>query len=620
MHTHRFTTNEPETAAAVLRAGTDLLCGLAPEAAHQDSVFERHLPRAAAAHVRGLNVSHLDAAVRRLYYGLFMVGHFDPIDRQPYARIPLRTVDSPKHRALALTAARKAMVLLRNEGRTLPFPRGRRMAVLGPHALSDVQLLGNYFGVRCPGAPPRRPGVWPPDADWGCMVSPLQAIRLHNPHANVTHIPGASPQEAAQVGRVFVVVRGFTRGHYTQTPLYHITPQHTTPLHHTTLYHATPHHTPPHSVALSGRATGRPKAYLDSRRPAPKRVTALCHRCTTHYTQRAFRQKALPFCITPVASRPLPFGNSAFGTPHHTAPHCTARHNAQHVPLIASQLASEVQQAVLLLGLDQNLESEGHDRRVLTLPRAQIDLALAVLRVGTPTAIVLLNGGAVSIPELSDAPAILEAWYGGQAAGLAIAETLFGLNVPGGKLPVTVYPPNYVRQVRFHDMRIAPGSGPGRTYRFYRGPALFPFGHGLSYTTFRLRLRHPTAGPVAVSNPEEPLTVTVAVANTGPVTGDEVVMVFWEKVAVLHPAAGGVQWPVQQLMAFARVTVAPGAEQEVQLQVLLAELAVTNRSGTKQVLPGLYRMLLGRGNVIAERIILNITGGPLVVMRHVLQP
>ena len=129
--------------------GTDLACGLSPSE-KQITWYAQHLPEAVARGARGLNESHLDTALRRLYRGLFQVGLFDPVDDQPYAHIPPEAVDSKRHRALARDAARKSLVLLRNEGPTLPFPLGRSMAVMGPAALADLSLLGSYHGMRCP--------------------------------------------------------------------------------------------------------------------------------------------------------------------------------------------------------------------------------------------------------------------------------------------------------------------------------------------------------------------------------------------------------------------------------------------------------------------------------------
>ena len=133
---------------------------------------------------------------------------------------------------------------------------------------------------------------------------------------------------------------------------------------------------------------------------------------------------------------------------------CTISSNSTKGFAEAIATAKKADYVVLLLGLDQSIEAEGHDRDQITLPGVQSQLAQQILQIGKPTAIVLLNGGIVAIDDLKQTvPAILEAWYPGYQGGIAISNVIFGSYNPGGKLPVTLYSSDYVHQVDFASMR-----------------------------------------------------------------------------------------------------------------------------------------------------------------------
>jgi len=225
----------------------------------------------------------------------------------------------------------------------------------------------------------------------------------------------------------------------------------------------------------------------------------------------------------------------------------------------AADAARRADVVVLCLGLTARLEGEemrvaidgfaGGDRTRLDLPAPQQHLLERIVALGKPTVLVLMSGSAVAVNWAQEhVPAILEAWYPGQAGGTAIAEVLFGAYNPGGRLPVTFYrdvadlPP-------FEDYRMA-----GRTYRFFEGVPLYPFGYGLSYTTFRydrLRVSRDTL------RGDDTLTVSVDVTNTGTRGGDEVVQLY-----VRYPHSA-VPRPRRDLRGFRRVTLGPGASRTI---------------------------------------------------------
>jgi beta-glucosidase len=243
----------------------------------------------------------------------------------------------------------------------------------------------------------------------------------------------------------------------------------------------------------------------------------------------------------------------------------------------------------MCLGLTPYVEGEempvkvagfvGGDRTDIALPKAQQRLLERVHALGKPVVLVLLGGSAISV-TWADAhvPAILQAWYPGEAGGAALAEVLFGDANPSGRLPVTVYhstadlPP-------FSDYAMA-----NRTYRYFRGEPLYPFGHGLSYTTFayaNLRL-----SKVAISA-AEPLTVQADVTNTGPRAGDEIVQLY-----LSYPDASP-RNPIRQLRGFQRVSLAPGETKTVSFTLAPKDLALVNDAGQRVVEAGEYRVSVG---------------------------
>ncbi|HEX8725524.1 MAG TPA: glycoside hydrolase family 3 C-terminal domain-containing protein, partial [Gemmatimonadaceae bacterium] len=235
----------------------------------------------------------------------------------------------------------------------------------------------------------------------------------------------------------------------------------------------------------------------------------------------------------------------------------------------AVQAAEDADAVVLVLGITPRMEGEemplhidgfdGGDRTKLALPDPQEQLMRAVVAVGKPTVLVLLNGSPLGVNWASrHVPAILEAWYPGQAGGTAIAETLFGDNDPGGRLPVTFY----------HSARDLPPFDSydmaGRTYRFFNGTPLYPFGYGLSYTTFTYANLRTTADSVGAG---DTVAVSVDVTNTGQRAGDEVVQLY-----VRYPESA-VTRPNEDLRGFARVTLPPGQTRTVRLRVPVSSLA-----------------------------------------------
>jgi beta-glucosidase len=238
----------------------------------------------------------------------------------------------------------------------------------------------------------------------------------------------------------------------------------------------------------------------------------------------------------------------------------------------AVRVAEQADAVVLCLGLTAQLEGEempvevegfrGGDRTSLDLPAAQQRLLERIVSLGKPTVLVLMSGSAVAVNWAQlHVPAIVEAWYGGQAAGSALADVLFGDYNPAGRLPVTFYksvndlPP-------FDDYRMA-----GRTYRFFKGTPLYPFGFGLSYTTFAYKALRASAEQLGAG---DTLVVRVDVTNSGRRAGEEVAQLY-----VRH-LGSSVERPNAELRGYRRVTLSPGETRTVEFSVPASSLAYWN--------------------------------------------
>ncbi len=219
------------------------------------------------------------------------------------------------------------------------------------------------------------------------------------------------------------------------------------------------------------------------------------------------------------------------------------------------------------------------DREALALPPIQQELLEALHATGTPVVLIMMNGSPLAVNWAAEnLPAIVEVWYPGEAAGTALAEVLFGIYNPAGRLPVTFYqsvedlPP-------FEEYSMA-----GRTYRFFTGEPLYPFGYGLSYTTFRYQDLKLTETNIGINDLIE---IEVEVENIGARAGDEVVQVY-----VSLPDAS-VRTPIRQLRGFSRVHLAPGEFKRVWFTLTPRQRAVVDDQGNWMVEPGRVFLSIG---------------------------
>jgi beta-glucosidase len=260
----------------------------------------------------------------------------------------------------------------------------------------------------------------------------------------------------------------------------------------------------------------------------------------------------------------------------------------------AVAVAEQADVVVAVMGLSQLIEGEEGqregvagdqrstgDRADLVLPGVQDALLHALEATGTPMVVVLLNGSAVAVNWAHEhAEAIVEAWYPGEEGGTAVADVLFGDVNPAGRLPVTFY--QSVDQLPpFRDYAMA-----GHTYRFFAGEPLYPFGHGLSYTTFAYR--DLTLGDAEVEA-GECVDLEVTVVNTGDRAGDEVVQLYVQDETASVPV------PIRQLKGFRRIHLEPGEAQTVRFCVMPMDMAMVSDEGQWVVEPGVFSLFVGGG-------------------------
>jgi beta-glucosidase len=607
---HKFAPTPELGVAKAVQAGTDLNCGVE---------YDALLP---AVKQGKLRESDIDQAARRLFTARFRLGMFDPPSMVKYAQIPLSVNDSPAHRQLALEAARKSIVLLKNDNHALPLSKSlKTIAVIGPDADDLDVLTGNYNGD--PSAP----------------VTPLAGIKRKLPNARIIYARGSDlavnmpnfetiPSSALFTSNAANRRAGLTGEYYATSNF-------------DGKQHQPRELTYPNSGKMVGEVPKDPKPLFTRVDPqvdfhwldgAPRagmndddfgvRWTGyLAAPVTGTYQLGAIGMNAFELYLD--GKRIVDFNNIHERSYRYEEVKLEAGKlyairldyheflNDADIALVWSRPANpaalwnEAEAAVkaadsviLVLGLSPRLEGEemkvpvegfsGGDRLSLDIPRTQQQLMERVAALGKPTTLVLMNGSAVSVNWARDhIPAIVEAWYPGEEGGAALADVLFGDYNPAGRLPVTFYK-SAEQLPPFTDYNMK-----GRTYRFFTGDPLFPFGYGLSYTTFAYRnLRAP-----AQANAGDPVTVTVEVENTGKLAGEEVAQLY-----LTPPAAPGT--PLRSLEGFERIALKPGERKTVTFRLEPRQFSATV-NGKRTVRPGDFSV-----NVGGSKASIRLTGSP----------
>ena len=571
---HHFTQTYAEAAAVSLSHGVDNDCADFRVPTMNSSDYDRY----AEAMNQGLvPQAVVDTSLRRLFTARMKLGLFDPPDMVAYARTPDSELNSDAHDALALKLADESMVLLKNNGALPLAPHVKRIAVVGPLADQVDVLLGNYNGQ------PVHP------------VTALEGLRRQFPGAKIVFEPGtnflrtAEPVPASALstedGTPGLKAEFYKGADFAGSPAL-------TRIDATISFDRDSPPVLPDAGPLSVRWSGfvsvpesgrykigldgmNSKLWIDGRlavdSSAPRDRSAKMvelpfekdRKYAVRIEQTPARGPVIKFIWTRLIDDPLGRAVAA---------------------------AKQADIVIAVAGITSALEGEemtvdvpgfaGGDRTSIDMPAEEENILKAVKATGKKLVVVLMNGSALAVNwSAAHADAILDAWYPGQQGGTAIARTLAGANNPAGRLPVTFYtgtdqlPP-------FADYAMA-----GRTYRYFTGKPLYPFGHGLSYTKFAFSgLTLSTAALTA----GERLGVDAVVRNTGRREGDEVVQLY-----LGFPDAPGT--PIRALRGFARVHLAPGARQTVHFDLSPRDLSSVTPAGDRVVAPGAYKISVGGG-------------------------
>ena len=531
--------------------------------------------------------SDVDKALVRLFTARVKLGMFDPQEMVPYSKIDEKELDSAEHRALARKLANESMVLLKNDG-VLPVKAGvKKIAVVGPLADQVNVLLGNYNG---------HPSK---------VVSVLEGLKAEFPGAEINFVPGTRflRDDGDLVPSSWLTTEDGKTGlkaEYTQGMS--LMPGGPPPTPITSRVEATVDLTdaklPAEAKGKSGMgirwsgyltvaetgdfelgvlSSGFASVTLDGKQIVQAfAMGGISSKLTKVHLEKG---KKLPIAIT--------FGTLGGGDLKVQLIWASADTSPAPKAVAAAKGADVV---VAVVGITSQLEGEempvseegflGGDRTSLDLPKPEEALLEAVAATGKPLVVVLMNGSALGVNWANaHANAIVEAWYSGEEGGAAVAETLSGKNNPGGRLPLTFY--TDVSQLpHFEDYSMQ-----GRTYRYFTGKPLYPFGYGLSYTKFSYSgLTLPTEAVKA----NERVKATVTVKNDGSVAGDEVVQIY-----LSFPDVKGA--PLKALRGFKRVRLEPGASQQVEFELKDRDLGMVTELGEPIIAAGEYKVRVGGG-------------------------
>ncbi|MGB7496937.1 MAG: glycoside hydrolase family 3 C-terminal domain-containing protein [Candidatus Acidiferrum sp.] len=590
---HHFAKTQAEASALAVQRGMDNEC-FSYANVSDDHDYRPYLE----AYQQGfLKESDIDAALIRLFTARIKLGMFDPPAMVPYTKIDEKELDSPAHRELARQVANESMVLLKNDG-TLPLRKtGIKIAVVGPIADQTKYLLGNYAGRLTH------------------TVSVLDGIKAEFPDAQITFVPGTQflrndgdavpaslltapdgqPGLAIQFstgGDVFEGnpnVLATARASELDLKAEEIPPAASGkyPLQVEWNGFLTPTETGNYTVGVRLQ-DGFTRVFLDGKPVAQGSAGKNEVEVRAGHVRLEQGMKvSLKVDYSQAAAGPI--RAQLIWSKYDPTPSPEAVESAKNADVV-----------VAVLGITSQLEGEemlvseegfkGGDRTSIGLPKPDEDLLEAVAAVGKPIVLVLANGSALAVNWAEEhVNAILESWYPGEEGGTAVAETLSGKNNPAGRLPVTFY--TGVDQLPpFEDYSMK-----GRTYRYFQGKPLYPFGYGLSYTKFSYReLQLPKKEIKA----DDALSAEVTVTNTGKRDGDEVVQLY-----LSFPSVPGA--PLRALRGFKRVHLKTGESQKVRFELKDSDLSMVSDAGEPIIAAGRYLVSIGGGQPN--------TGAPVVV-------
>ncbi|WP_308756986.1 xylan 1,4-beta-xylosidase [uncultured Bacteroides sp.] len=568
---HKTHADAASASSAAVLSGTDLECG-----SNYRSLTEGVK--------RGLiDEADIDRSVKRLLQARFELGEMDDPAQVKWAQIPYSVVCSDKHDSLSLDMARKSMTLLQNKEHMLPLDRdGITIAVMGPNANDSVMQWGNYNGI------PKR------------TITILDGIRSAlGKNSRLIYEQGCSWVERTLIRSVFNQCKskegaGFSARYWNNTEF------EGAPV-------ATARLTTPFRLCTSGATVFAPGVNLTDFSAIYRSVFTPQETGEVVFDFYSYGSVQLLVDGKEIGS----FTNKHGSRPRAYGMHVDAgksydieikfRYFSSDAQLnfdLGFKEEADIQRSVAKVkdadvvifagGISPQLEGEemgvklpgfrGGDRTDIELPAVQREMIKALHDAGKKIVFVNCSGSPIAMePEVEHCQAILQAWYPGQSGGKAVADVLFGDYNPAGRLPATFYR-NLAQLPDFEDYDMA-----GHTYRFFKGEPLFPFGYGLSYTTFKYGKMRLTSS-VKVG---ETAKITVPVTNTGSRNGEEVVQVYLKK-------QGETDGPIKTLRAFKRVFIPAGKTVEVELELTPKQLEWwDDATNTMRTMPNTFDVMIG---------------------------
>ena len=562
---HNVAKDPAEASAKAILAGTDVECGSEyknlPEAVRRGEIKE----------------ADLDKSLRRLLIARFELGDFDSDDLNPWTKIPENVVACDTHKQLALDMARKSIVLLQNKQQMLPLKKNQKIAVLGANAIDSVMMWGNYSGFATR------------------TITAMEGIQQFAPQAKFISGCGLTRNEAFESR--FDELKTPLGNKGMQATYYNNTEMKGSPA-------ATTDFTAPIMLSNGGNTVFAPgvnlehfSARLDATFIPTRDETVIFNingddkvrllvngdtivdiwrvRQRIQGAQKEIAVKAgQQYRIQIDYVQENGFAFLGFDIQHKVAP--------TYQELLAQ--IDDAETVIFVGGISPKLEGEemrvdeegfkGGDRTSIELPKAQRETLAMLHQAGKKVIFVNCSGSAMGLlPELESCDAIIQAWYGGELGGKALAEVLFGDYNPSGKLPITFYK-STDDLPDFLDYKMT-----NRTYRYFTGEPLFPFGYGLSYTNFEI-------GKPEYKNNK----VQVSVKNTGAMAGLETVQVYIRNIADM-------EGPLKTLRAYQQVQLAPGEAKTIAIDLPHSSFEGWDvQTNTMRVVPGKYELMVGNSS------------------------
>jgi beta-glucosidase len=581
---HHFSPNAEEGVSVALKAGMDLICG-----DYRNGMSTERAALIGAVRHGILPEAIIDQALHRLFSARFRLGLFDPAAQVPYSNVTFAENDSETHRQLALRMAREAIVLLKNQNSMLPLKQPpATIAVIGPNADDLDALEGNYNGT------PSKP------------VTILAGIRNRFPQSKILYVQGTGlvgPVTKSIPATALCVDSACTEHGLKADYFANMTLQGAPALSRTDAtvdfawgdtgmspqllknYSArwtgvlVPPVTGEYLIGFTGQDGYR--VWLDN-----NLVTQdwNIHHPASTLTKKIRLEKDRPYPVKIEYFQDVRSAEARFiwSLPDQGGLETIEAARNADLVVVAMGLSARIE------GEEMKVEAEGFaggDRTKIDLPAPQEQLLERLHALGKPTVLVLMNGSALAVNWADqNVPAILEAWYPGEEGGTAVAQAIAGDFSPAGRLPVTFY--KSVDQLPpFEDYSMAK-----RTYRYFDGEPLYPFGFGLSYTSFTYdnpRVTHPKVSA------QESAVISVDVANTGAMAGDEVVQLY-----LTHPGVPAA--PLRALKGFQRVHLDRGQQKTISFVLNDRDLSIVDTAGKHRIVPGEVQIWLGGGQPVTR--------------------